>query len=319
VGAKDWRQSDGSGRFPPPPLNGSAHTWHHSLDVLARVIRDGGGKVGGYMPAFRDVLDRGQSASILAYLQSLWPERIYDTWAESYSADARDGISAGGGPRDGSLTALLSGRLGQGSALSAPAPTPLDGVFVVKAGEDYLYLVDNGRYALLGDLVNLETGANHTETLRSQDRLAALERFPAEDMIVFEAWDEARANLTVLTDTTCPFCRRLHAELPELQAEGVTVRYVPFPRGGETGPGYAELRSVWCAEDRVAAANEAMQPGIQTVNDGRCARASAVDAGHRLGTSIQLRGTPGILLPDGRLIQGYRPAAELLQALGLGP
>ena len=39
----NWRQTDDQGRYPAPPLNGSAHTWHHSLDVLRRTINEGGG------------------------------------------------------------------------------------------------------------------------------------------------------------------------------------------------------------------------------------------------------------------------------------
>ena len=26
----DWREKLADGSYPPPPLNGSAHTWHHS-------------------------------------------------------------------------------------------------------------------------------------------------------------------------------------------------------------------------------------------------------------------------------------------------
>ena len=44
----NWRQSDDQGRFPPPPLNGSAHTWHHSLDTLRLTVREGGQKLGGW-------------------------------------------------------------------------------------------------------------------------------------------------------------------------------------------------------------------------------------------------------------------------------
>ena len=64
-----------------------------------------------------------------------------------------------------------------------------------------------------------------------------LESFPAEDMVVYPAEGDEKASLKVFTDTTCPFCRRLHQEVPELQAAGVAVRYLPFPRSGPDGPG----------------------------------------------------------------------------------
>ena len=36
--AEDWRKTDASGHYPPPPLNGTAHTWHHPTEVLLRTI-----------------------------------------------------------------------------------------------------------------------------------------------------------------------------------------------------------------------------------------------------------------------------------------
>ena len=32
----NWKQTDANGNYPPPPLNGTAHTWHHDLDLLRR-------------------------------------------------------------------------------------------------------------------------------------------------------------------------------------------------------------------------------------------------------------------------------------------
>jgi len=41
-GTRDWRKTDANGNYPPPPLDGSAHAWHHSLGRLARSIKQGG-------------------------------------------------------------------------------------------------------------------------------------------------------------------------------------------------------------------------------------------------------------------------------------
>ena len=38
----DWKQTDANGNYPAPPLNGTAHAWHHDLDLLRRTIREGG-------------------------------------------------------------------------------------------------------------------------------------------------------------------------------------------------------------------------------------------------------------------------------------
>ena len=49
---KDWKKRLPNGKFPAPPLNGSAHAWHHSPKLLLSTINNGGAKLGGWMPAF---------------------------------------------------------------------------------------------------------------------------------------------------------------------------------------------------------------------------------------------------------------------------
>lgn len=81
-GTRDWKTRDAEGKLPPPPLNGTAHTWHHSLDILRTVIRRGGASVGGSMPAFADKLSSQEIDAILAWVQSHWSDRIYAIWHE---------------------------------------------------------------------------------------------------------------------------------------------------------------------------------------------------------------------------------------------
>ncbi len=78
----DWRTPDANGNYPPPPLNGTAHTWHHPLEVLDGTIRDGGAQFGGLMPGFGALLDEDDRLAIVAYFQSWWPDDVYARWAE---------------------------------------------------------------------------------------------------------------------------------------------------------------------------------------------------------------------------------------------
>ena len=78
-GTGDWRKTDANGHY-PPPLNGTAHTWHHSTEVLTRTIANGGVPLGGVMPAFEGILDEEQALTVIAYFQSTWPDDIYERW-----------------------------------------------------------------------------------------------------------------------------------------------------------------------------------------------------------------------------------------------
>ena len=78
----DWRTREADGTFPPPPLNGTAHTWHHPFGVLAGQIKFGAPGGVGKMPAFGGALDDEDIVDVIAWFQSLWPDEIYARWWE---------------------------------------------------------------------------------------------------------------------------------------------------------------------------------------------------------------------------------------------
>ena len=75
-----WRERLPDGSFPPPPLNGTAHAWHHPLSVLLQVIDGGGVALGGQMPAFGDVLAEEEKLAAVAWFQDFWSDEIYGQW-----------------------------------------------------------------------------------------------------------------------------------------------------------------------------------------------------------------------------------------------
>jgi thiol:disulfide interchange protein DsbC len=306
----NWRKRDANGNYVPPPLNGTAHAWHHSLGILRQTIRKGGKPVGGIMPAFEDKLSDDQIDAIIAWFQSLWSDEIYSMWIQRTRSSGFIPVRKDK-PADSPITSLLKQQL-NGAEIGNPEPTPLANIHQAKVGPDYAYLSSDGRYALIGELIDLKTGANLTEQSKSRDRLKLIESFEQSRMTIFPAKGNKTGNLTILTDTDCPFCQKLHKELPSLQAAGITVRYIPFPRGGKQGKGYADLKSVWCAEDRQAAMNIAKGVEAGKLGPGDCAAATAVDQGYKLGIEIGIRGTPAIIMQNGQIIEGYLPAEKLI-------
>ncbi|CAC9462273.1 hypothetical protein BSPLISOX_2417 [uncultured Gammaproteobacteria bacterium] len=80
----DWKRTLPNGKYPAPPLNGTAHTWHHSPKLLLNTINNGGAKLGGWMPAFKDKLTDTEKQAILDYLHSLWPKVIQQKYDERF-------------------------------------------------------------------------------------------------------------------------------------------------------------------------------------------------------------------------------------------
>lgn len=81
-GAADWKTPLANGAYPPPPLDGSAHTWHHPLSQLRRTLKEGNIRLGGQMPPFGGKLTEKERDAVIAYIQSLWTERVYRAWDE---------------------------------------------------------------------------------------------------------------------------------------------------------------------------------------------------------------------------------------------
>jgi mono/diheme cytochrome c family protein len=81
-GAFRWEHPGADGRYPPPPLDGSAHAWHHPQAALEQVIRSGTQAQGGNMPAWGGKLKDADIRAVIAWFQSLWPDPIYAAWVD---------------------------------------------------------------------------------------------------------------------------------------------------------------------------------------------------------------------------------------------
>jgi len=176
-------------------------------------------------------------------------------------------------------------------------------------------VTEDGSYAIAGVLYELtdDGPVDTSEARRAAASLALLADLSTEQMIVFPPGGEPKAVLNVFTDTDCGFCRKLHADVPELNAYGIEVRYLAFPRAGIGSETYDKMVSAWCADDR----NDAMT----RLKQGRTIPSKSCDnpvAEHyEIGQIIGIQGTPTIITADGEVIGGYVPAAEMAKGLGV--
>jgi mono/diheme cytochrome c family protein len=72
----NWKERGVDGKYPAPPLDGTAHAWHHSPAQLLKTINEGGIKMGGQMPAFEKELTDDEKQAALDYIFSLWSSQI---------------------------------------------------------------------------------------------------------------------------------------------------------------------------------------------------------------------------------------------------
>ncbi|WP_439107776.1 DsbC family protein [Congregibacter sp.] len=179
-----------------------------------------------------------------------------------------------------------------------------------------IYSTEDGDYFLVGDLYNVGvTGlVNLGEQQRSDDRKEAIAAVPEKDVIVFPAEGETLGSITVFTDVSCFYCQKLHKEVPELNRRGVEVRYLAYPRQGIGSPGFRQLASAWCADDRQATLTAFKNR--EELEENVCP-GNPIAEQFALGQQLGVRGTPAIVTPKGEMIPGYKSADDLIAVLGL--
>jgi thiol:disulfide interchange protein DsbC len=313
----DWKKTDSNGKYPPPPLDGTAHAWHHSKELLKKTIQEGGAKLGGLMPAFEDKLSDKDLDAVIAYFQSKWSDDVYHKWAGRYVVSENLPVEpvatqiTEAQSSENAMTNLLRLRLGN-KAVSDPVKTPVDGIYQTQFGSQYGYLSQDGRYIFIGSLVDLQTGTNLTDSAKGKTAIAELNRVSLDDKVIFPAKGEEKAVLNVFTDTTCPYCKKLHEQVGKLQEAGISIHYLPYPRGGRQGPGYQSLKQVWCAKNKLEAMGIAKGLDIGDLPEGNCEKGNFVDEGYALGNRVGLKGTPSLFKSNGENIEGFVPYEELI-------
>ena len=188
--------------------------------------------------------------------------------------------------------------------------SPIPGVYEAAYGMDVIYVSADGKYFLAGDLYDLTTRKNLTEETLSAARKKAMDAYDKSKTITFKAKNEKYA-ISVFTDIDCPYCAKLHTEMPELNKAGVTVHYFMFPRAGIGSSSYKKAVSVWCNDDQNAALTKAKKR--EQVEEKTCD--NPVKEQYVLGQKMGVTGTPAIVLDSGELIPGYRPAKSLVALL----
>jgi thiol:disulfide interchange protein DsbC len=190
--------------------------------------------------------------------------------------------------------------------------SPVKGLYEVDLGSQTAYATADGKYLFTGDLVDIANRVNITESKRGKKILAAVDKMGEKNMIVMGP-DKPKRTMTVFTDVDCPYCAKLHQEVPELTKAGVRVRYLLYPRAGVGSDTYKRSVAVWCAADRVKAVGIAKSGG--QIDMKTCD--NPVAANFELGQSVGITGTPTIVLDNGQVLPGYMPASRLLAGFGL--
>jgi thiol:disulfide interchange protein DsbC len=211
---------------------------------------------------------------------------------------------------DDTDTAVKNKLLSIGLTASTIKDTPMKGLKEVTTNRGIFYVSADGQFFIAGRLFDLDNQMeNLTDLAMNQFRVEGIANFK-DSMIVYPAKNE-KYKITVFTDTTCGYCRKLHAQMSEYNDLGITVQYLAFPRGGINSKSFYDIQSVWCAADQHKAMTESKNGN--SVKSAQCG--APIEAQYNLGQASGVNGTPAIVLDDGTMIPGYKPPIDLIEVL----
>jgi thiol:disulfide interchange protein DsbC len=222
-------------------------------------------------------------------------------------------VTPAAAPAKADPRAVIVNKLG-GVKLEDVRMSPVTGVYEVTRGSEISYLSGDGRYAIVGDLIDLDTDSNISENRRRTIRARMIEGVPESEMLVFSP-KEPKYTITVFTDIDCGYCRRLHSQIAEYNRLGIRVRYMFFPRSGPDTDSWHKAEAVWCASNRNEALTKAKNG--EKIDSPKCP-SDIIKRDYELGHKLLVEGTPAIFLASGEMLPGYAPPGQLLKYIKTG-
>ena len=198
--------------------------------------------------------------------------------------------------------------------------SPIRGLWVVdieKQGKKFPIFIDYSKgFLISGQVVRLSTKEDITGTRFAN--LNAVTVNPAEIPLadtLLVGRPDAKRMVIVFSDPDCHFCGKLHQEMKTVVEKDPSVAFYIKLYSRNNNPASAEkARAVICSQSlsmmEDAYAGKKIPPPTCTTK--------AVEETSKLAEKLNIRGTPALVLPNGKVISGYRPADVLLQLLAEG-
>lgn len=247
-----------------------------------------------------------------ALAQPTTPSESSDSQTDSQAPKAQETATVAPSPYSDIQTALQANLAKSGIQVTVNdvSPSGMPDIYMVSLADTPPVFTDKtGTYIIQGDIIELGQSepVNISAKAHSLVNKQILADIPTSQMIIYPAKAETKAFIYVFSDPTCYYCQLLHKDVPKLNAKGIEVRYLAWPRSEQTIP---LTESIWCSSDPHQAMTDAKLG--KTPPPASCD--NPVRSHMQIGLSLGVSGTPAIFTQSGEQIGGYLPVKDMVEA-----
>ena len=175
----------------------------------------------------------------------------------------------------------------------------------------------DGQHLFWGKVIDTSTSEDLIEQANQQHRQTLFNSIPREKLLTYSAKEE-RHQITIFTDIDCPFCRKLHTQIKDLNQLGISVDYVMLPRGNAGSKAFNKTVNALCATNPQAAMDSAMHNGnFESSTQASLTCINNLKAQQALAQTFGFSATPTILFANGEIVPGLMTTKEILNKLNM--
>lgn len=192
---------------------------------------------------------------------------------------------------------------------------PVPGLYLLEVSRSGrrgpVYMDFSKKYVIAGQVIHLPTKEDVTGAKTAGPSVVDPSSVPLTGALVMGN-PLGREKIVVFSDPDCHFCAKLHDSLKAVASKrsDLAIYIKLYSRTGDAAT-VARVRSILCAKSIALLEDAYAGKPLPAASCETAAPEETADLAAHLG----IRGTPTFLLPDGRMVRGYRDADALLRLL----
>lgn len=181
--------------------------------------------------------------------------------------------------------------------------TEMKGIYSGLLSGQVVYFNDDAQHLIAGSMLRLKDHKNLTQDLVVKNNTVDWNKLNLKDAIKIVKGNGKR-QIAVFSDPNCPYCKKLEAELNQLDNVTIYMFILPFKPQS-----LAPSKQVYCEKNPAQAWTDLITRGIQPTSQKSCN--NPIERNFAVAKELGINGTPSIIFSNGLKAVGALPAAQI--------